>query len=304
MVAIWINDNGVEVDVLADMDIHPAAELFPLMHGPEFDELVDDIALHGQRDPIVLTPDGQLLDGRNRWRACSKAGITPVTRVETSEPWAYVISTNVHRRHLSDSQRAMIGARIADRSRGGDRRSATWRDQTVISPSDSPPPTRTEASRLLNVGESSIGKARQVIRDGTPELQHAVESGEVPVSTGARVARGLDAAGQIEYVERVRNGAEPTKLASSLDVPSHWTPAPAAATTNRSPNRHRHVGVPALRSLRDSLEALDIVVRNTDGLDPAITYEEAAQWVGDLSKGRGALRRVLNLLNDRKESIP
>lgn len=299
MVAISITDNGVEADPLSTMSVHPAAELFPLMRDAEFDDLVADIREHGQRDAIVMTPDGQLLDGRNRWRACAKAGITPITRTEHSEPWAFVISTNVHRRHLNESQRAMIAARIAERHNGQRTRSAA-----SIEAASGQPPTQAEASKLLNVGRSSIQRARQIVRDGSDDLQEAVAAGHIPVYTAARVARELPAEQQDEFAQRVTHGADPTKLAANLNVASDWKPTTQGARTdNRSSKRHQHLTVAALRSLRDSLDALDLVLRSTAGLDPALTGEEAAHWVDDLSKGRGALRRVLNLLNERKESI-
>lgn len=209
MVAIAITDDGVEVDPLADIEVHPAAELFPLMHGVEFDELVADIAAHGQRDAIVLTPDGQLLDGRNRWRACAKAGVDPATRTEAAEPWAYVISTNVHRRHLNESQRAMLATRIAQRANGERRRPASSIGEADPRPL---PPTRVEAAHLLSVGATSIDRAAVVRKLGTDNLQHAVERGDVPVYTAARVARSLSAEGQDEFAHRVVNGALPPDL--------------------------------------------------------------------------------------------
>ena len=55
-------------------DVHPAAEIFPLMSDEEFKGLVADIQEHGLREPIVLH-DGKVLDGRNRVRACEELGI-------------------------------------------------------------------------------------------------------------------------------------------------------------------------------------------------------------------------------------
>lgn len=91
---------------------HEVANIFPLMTGADYDALKADIAEHGLREPIWLHPDGSIIDGRNRHRACIETGTPP--RFET---WngcgslvAFVVSLNLHRRHLTPSQRAMIAA--------------------------------------------------------------------------------------------------------------------------------------------------------------------------------------------------
>jgi hypothetical protein len=88
---------------------HAAADLFPMMTPPELKDLADDIQANGLLEPIVLL-GGKVLDGRNRLAACEVAGVEP--RFETwsgSSPTAYVLSKNLHRRHLSVSQLGVIG---------------------------------------------------------------------------------------------------------------------------------------------------------------------------------------------------
>lgn len=97
------------------MNFHPVANIFPLLEGAEFDALVTDIADHGQLEAIWLHPDGSILDGRNRYRACAELGLAPEYRQWDGEPGteeAFVVSPNLHRRHLDREQRAEIMRRM------------------------------------------------------------------------------------------------------------------------------------------------------------------------------------------------
>ena len=90
------------------MQYHKFANLFPLIEGDEFEQLKQDIQKNGQLEPVWLY-EGQILDGRNRYRACSSLGIEAETReYEGDEPLSFVLSLNLHRRHLSASQKAIL----------------------------------------------------------------------------------------------------------------------------------------------------------------------------------------------------
>ncbi len=88
---------------------HPAAELFPLMSEERLEQLAQSIREHGQRSPVVLC-DGLVLDGRNRWLACKRAGVTPRT-IEwdgVGSPWLFVWDQNGQRRDLPADQRVAL----------------------------------------------------------------------------------------------------------------------------------------------------------------------------------------------------
>jgi N6-adenosine-specific RNA methylase IME4 len=159
-----------------NLEFHALATLFPLLDGAGFDELVADIRAHGLREPIVMF-EGKVLDGRNRYRACVEAGVEPTFTVyQGDDPVAYVISLNLRRRHLDESQRAMVAAKLATLKPGDNQ----------YHPKEGP--SIEEASRLLNVGHASVERGKIVQRDGASELVQAVERGEVSVSAAADVA--------------------------------------------------------------------------------------------------------------------
>lgn len=92
---------------------HAVANLFPPMSDDEFSALRADISANGLREPIWIY-DGKIIDGRNRYRACLELKIEPETREWDGKGSlvSFVVSQNLHRRHLSSSQRAMLGAEI------------------------------------------------------------------------------------------------------------------------------------------------------------------------------------------------
>ena len=157
------------------LQAHDIANIFPLIQGKEFYELCDDIEKHGLREPI-WTYEGKILDGRNRAEACSITGVELVTRkYEGDEPLEFVLSLNLHRRHLNESQRGMVAASIANLESNHRKFAADGIKQS-------------EAAEKLNVSERTVNSAKKVQNDGVPELAKKVNEGSVAVSTAAHVA--------------------------------------------------------------------------------------------------------------------
>jgi ParB-like chromosome segregation protein Spo0J len=179
-------DQPDERRLTMDLQTHPAAELFPAMTGLELEELKEDIREHGQREPITLL-DGYILDGRNRYRACRELGILPrFDNFPGGDPVDYVVSKNLHRRHLNESQRASVAAKLGNLTHG---QRADYARQAETQVCVSAPVTRAEAAELLNVSERSVCSAKAVHKQGVPELVQALDQGKVSVATAATIAK-------------------------------------------------------------------------------------------------------------------
>lgn len=152
---------------------HPLAELFPMLPDQEVRELADDIVTFGQRVPIVLL-DGKILDGRNRYAACQFADVEPVTvDYDGDDPLNFVLSHNLHRRHLSESQRAMVAAKIVDWENGLNQHTAGSANLQT-----------REAARKLSISERAVAAAKRIHEHGAAELVEAIRDGRVSVHAG------------------------------------------------------------------------------------------------------------------------
>lgn len=194
---------------------HELSCIFPLLSDADLAALADDIEANGLGEPIVLF-EGKILDGRNRYRACMSKGIDPRTiQFDGADPLAFVLSKNLHRRHLTESQRAMVAAELANMRHGGNRK-----DQAANLPLDR---TQAEAAEMLNVSGRSVRTAKHVIEEAEPEIVEAVKAGDIPVSTAAKVA-DLPAKEQ----RKIAKSKEPAKAAREAVKKKEAKPEPVA----------------------------------------------------------------------------
>lgn len=105
---------GVRANATTNYERHPLAAIFPPMEGDDFEKLVADIKACGLREPI--TPyQGKILDGWNRYRACQNAKVEPQFvefKGTDAEAKAFLISVNIHRRHLNPETRRTLLAEL------------------------------------------------------------------------------------------------------------------------------------------------------------------------------------------------
>jgi N6-adenosine-specific RNA methylase IME4 len=198
-------------------ELHPASQIFPLMSPVELELLAADIREHGQKEPVLVLGD-QVLDGRNRLLACERAAVEPqvVAWRGAGSPTAEVISRNLHRRHLNESQRALIAmdalpalrTEAKERQRKGKKAegSATWREGGKAS---------EVAAAAVGVSARTVERASAVAQRA-PELVERIRTGDLTLGQAEREVRRKSA------VESISKYEPPTGLHSVIVVDPPW----------------------------------------------------------------------------------
>lgn len=169
-------------------ELHPLCTLFPRVVGAEFDALVADIRAHGLRQPITLHA-GMILDGGNRYRACIEAGVEPTFAEFTGGNLvSFVLSANLHRRHMTPGQQAAIVASAQDwakaQPKGGTGANQHGKREQKCNVA---PLLDTAASRAAESGASlRTQKAADKVAREAPELARKVAHGEMSLPAAVK----------------------------------------------------------------------------------------------------------------------
>jgi hypothetical protein len=147
---------------------HPYAELFSMEGGESLEELAADIAANGLVNAIVLD-EGLILDGRRRYAACKLAEVegrfenfsylVAQGRAKPNGQLAFVVSQNLHRRHLSDAQRAEVAAKLANMPRGNPALTSSNTANRVFGL------TEAKAAEMMNVSVDQVQRAKRKQRE-------------------------------------------------------------------------------------------------------------------------------------------
>jgi len=220
---------------MSQVTFHPAAKIFPMLDPEDLDRLAEDIKANGLKVPIVLVGD-QILDGRNRYMACRRAGVEPAfVQHDGSNPWRFVWSLNKERRHITDKQRVvLIGEEMVRGSDKWESEREKAKAETSKARSDAakkqhatsnprageksgaashearPDPKRKESHRLaeeLGVSRSTVERALELKRKD-PVLAQSVMDGEVEGSKALR---------EVKRKERVAKLVEISSSNTKLD---------------------------------------------------------------------------------------
>lgn len=193
---------GIDTHALATLKAHPYADMFNMIEEAHRPSLRASIEANGLYDKVVLIPyEGglRILDGRNRYRELQYLGwhwqednfvlwAELVAGGVKDDPFNFVVSKNLDRRQMDESQRALAAARVANMRQGE-------RNDIKALPFDGQPSANVrkvsqgEAAKMFGVSERLVSSANTIVKMAVPELVKLVESGEVPVSVAEPIAR-------------------------------------------------------------------------------------------------------------------
>jgi hypothetical protein len=174
------------------------------MDRARLEELKADIEKNGQYVEIVLC-DGMILDGRNRYEACTQLQIEPDTTDFVGDPWAFAWSLNGARRDLDATVRALIFRRCEDGSAkwakrlekvaadGNAKRSEAAKEQhakskprhgeTLVVDHNDPPPNKKHVVREARAAEAKVSPATMAVERAFFSLRSRLAGDDVFVVT-------------------------------------------------------------------------------------------------------------------------
>lgn len=182
---------------------HPAADLFPMAQADELDGLTADIAEHGLVESIWTADDGVVLDGRNRLVACHRLGLVPtVKRYRGDDPITFAVSLNLHRRHLQNSQREVLGLEIEKllAKEAHDRKAEAGWKYGENHPKEleakwpqaleekRAPQARDRAAAIVGVSGRSLGRAKR-IAEQAPDLIPEMKAGTLTSGRAEKILK-------------------------------------------------------------------------------------------------------------------
>ncbi len=173
--------------------LNAVVKLFPEMSEEEYRALKEDIKKHGLTVPLEKY-EGQVIDGKNRLRACRELGIPPKF-VEWNGKGSlveHVVTMNLKRRHLTEGQRAAIAKEILPMLE----REAKERQLSVLKKGSKPPDVekipqrergraRDQAAKIVGVNAHYVSDFKK-IESSRPDLAAEVRAGRTNIVAAKR----------------------------------------------------------------------------------------------------------------------
>lgn len=280
-----------------NIEVHPVADLFPMLPADELQDLAEDIKTRGQLQPIVLDAEGRILDGRNRFAACQIAEVEPkFSTFDGEDPEGYALAVNIARREMNKEQKAIVLVKA---------QSFTVKDRGK----------QARSAKAMGISEAHISKAKAVVQE-VPDEANRILDGIQHLRDAYEKAVAKRKARQEEEDNLAALRSEDPELAEDVTEGRITFPEALAELDRRREDAKRAERVAAIDVLVDEAggDALNFTQRVEAG---QLTWTEAEnlanQWkrefddavdrncrrIENVASGWAALSRLLDAPDDQ-----
>lgn len=261
---------------MSKYEVHPLANLFPMMNEKTHEGLKQDIKANGQIEPIIIYKDEDgkkwLLDGRNRENICLDLGIKPKYRIVTQEEIPsllnFIISLNLHRRHMTDYERAMFAARTIPLQ---EKEAKERMKKGTLAHKCARGKTSQKVAKLLNVKPRSVENARKVLKTENQQLIAKVDSGLIPISLASKIVTNLSQDEQEQIIDKPKKEIIQT-INKKLDKKSKPYKCKGDKTSTKTKEQAEQDDI--IDHLKNNVLSNDLITYDEDKLDNSVEIEE------------------------------
>jgi len=209
------------------------SELIPALTEEEFKGLEESIIKEGCRDALI-TWNGVLVDGHNRYNICQKHNIVYSTIEKDfatrDDAIVWIINNQFGRRNISLAARTGLALKLEDTisrmakensiKSGGDRGNQYTKGKVADLKNSTKPAkvhTRKELAKAAGVSEFTVYQYKTVEKNGTPEVIEKMKKDEISVNKAFEITTGKKKGGG-ENIEKEKPTETTLKICSFCGI--------------------------------------------------------------------------------------
>lgn len=168
------------------LTINPVYQsLVPTVSEEEYNSLKQSIQDSGVWIPIIVNPDGVILDGHTRYKICQELGLAAKCAERAFEnKWLekkFVIEANLRRRQLNDYQKSELGIPLQQINEEMAKEKMIGGGKNKVASNDAPFRAVQETANEIGVSRGTFERAKKIINKAPEEIKEKLRSGNTTI---------------------------------------------------------------------------------------------------------------------------
>lgn len=180
-------------------EFHPLSQMFPYLPSDKLAALRDNVKEAPPDIVKVYTLGGKVFEGKNIFLVAAILGLkVEFVEYEGNDPIGFLLTRNLHRRHLTIAQRAYVAAQMVTTTLGSNQHKGSGIPEPSIKEV-----TQPVAAKLLGVSVDSVANAKSVLDSGDNELIEKLRDGKISVNAAVL---------KLELIANSKDSSDPPRL--------------------------------------------------------------------------------------------